>query len=496
MYDTKYTIMLYKNARLLTAQREYGMAGGALADELNTARQIGLEDMLEARERRSRRQSALQASYPGCTMVCFTMNIAGPVKNTPLIRRGFLHGCSLLRQQLMRLRKKPVHEVLWDEATGNEGYFVIDLPASAVKRMTSEIEDQDPIGRLFDMDVLDASGRKLDREEIGLSGRSCLLCSLPAKVCARSRTHSVALLQEKTWELLAESAREHDLTNIARDACRALLYEVCTTPKPGLVDRANSGSHRDMDIFTFMDSAAALQPYFRRCAKIGMDCKDPPEMVRRLRDAGAAAERDMLAATGGVNTHKGAIFSIGIACAALGRLDPSRRSDPEAVLEECGRVAAALTGDDFARLDRIRESGNIESLEDDAFTVGERLYLQHGIRGVRGQAMDGFPAVLRAGLPVLERELAAGADLNRAGSVAMLAILCADTDTNLIARGGRQKQLAATAQVEALLDHTPSPSEDAIIQLDRQFTKEGLSPGGSADLLGLCYLLHFLKERC
>ena len=488
------------------------MARSSFTEELKKAYEISLPDMLDARERRSNRQSELRAAHPGCTMVCFTMNIAGPIKNTPLIRRGFLHGCALFRQQLMRLRKKAVHEVLWDEPTGNEGYFMVDLPAARVKRLTVEIEDRDPVGRLFDMDVLDADGRKLDREELGLSGRTCLLCDLPAKVCSRSRTHTVAQLQERTWEMLAEFVREHDLTVIARDACRALLYEVCTTPKPGLVDRANSGSHRDMDIFTFMDSAAALQPYFRRCAEIGMDfrrcgetgmsspntgqpSKNDTGMVRLLREAGAAAERDMLSVTGGVNTHKGAIFSMGIACAALGRTDHSRWSDPEAVLAECGRIATALAGDDFAKLDRMIESQGKDSLAESSLTVGEKLYLQYGIRGVRGQAMDGFPAVLHAGLPVLERELAAGADLNRAGSVAMLAILCADTDTNLIARGGLQTALAVTGQVTDLLEKTPSPAEAVISALDRQFIEDDLSPGGSADLLGLCYLLHFMKQE-
>ena len=218
-------------------------------------------------------------------------------------------------------------------------------------------------------------------------------------------------------------------------------------------------------------------------------------MVRLLREAGAAAERDMLSVTGGVNTHKGAIFSMGIACAALGRTDHSRWSDPEAVLAECGQIASALAGDDFAKLDRMIESQGKDSLAECSLTVGEKLYLHYGIRGVRGQAMDGFPAVLHAGLPVLERELAAGADLNRAGSVAMLAILCADTDTNLIARGGLQTALAVTGQVTDLLEKTPSPAEAVISALDRQFIEDDLSPGGSADLLGLCYLLHFIKEE-
>lgn len=446
--------------------------------------EVSLAEMLEARERRVFRQQELMRAYPGMTLVCFTMNIAGPVKNSPLIRRGFSHGCALLRQQLMRFRQKPVYEAVFDETTGNEGYFVLDIPPLTVKRMTADLEDHDRIGRLFDMDVLDGEGGKVDREELGLAPRTCLLCGQPAKACARSRAHTVAELQEKTNRMLEGFVRAHDLQTIAQDACRALLYEVCTTPKPGLVDQNNSGSHKDMDIFTFMDSAAALQPYFYRCGEIGMDNrkKTPEETFSLLRQAGVEAERSMFRVTNGVNTHKGAIFSVGLACAALGRLDHEKWSDPAAVLTACGELAAGITERDFKDLT-------------DARTVGEKLYLQYGIRGVRGQAEDGFPAVLNGGLPVLERELSAGADINRAGSVALLAIICADTDTNLIARGGRQLQLDVTAQIDALLKEQASPSYATIMQLDCEFIDKNLSPGGSADLLGLCYLLHFLKTE-
>ena len=260
-----------------------------------------------------------------------------------------------------------------------------------------------------------------------------------------------------------------------------------------------------MDIFTFMDSAASLQPYFRLCGEIGMDTRDasPEETFRQIRQAGVAAERDMLEVTHGVNTHKGAIFSIGIACAALGRLEHSLWKDPASVLAECGRIAAGVASRDFAKLSA--KTGAAETADNTAsetsvpagtpLTSGEKLYLRYGIRGVRGQAEDGFPAVLYEGLPVLEKELAAGTDINRAGSVAMLAILCADTDTNLIARGGRQLQLEVTEQVRRLLEKTSSPEEKVIIDLDQQFIERNLSPGGSADLLGLCYLLHFLKSE-
>ena len=245
-----------------------------------------------------------------------------------------------------------------------------------------------------------------------------------------------------------------------------------------------------MDIFTFMDSAAALQPYFRHCGEIGMDTRtrEPSETFRQIRLAGMAAERDMLRVTHGVNTHKGAIFSMGIVCAALGRMNHAQWSSPEAVLSECGRIADGIMKTDFQKKTHTEEAGA------PARTTGEKLFLQYGIRGVRGQAEDGFPAVLHAGLPALERELSRGADINRAGSVALLELLCADTDTNLVARSDLQTQKEVTEQIRCLLAETPSPDEAAIADLDRQFIEKNLSPGGSADLLGLCYLLHFLKE--
>ena len=365
-------------------------------------REVTLPDMLEARDRRVWRQQELRDRYPGLTMVCFTMNIAGPVKNSPLIRRGFLYGCSQIRQQLMRIRKRAEYEVLFDEFTGNEGYFMIALPPLEVKRMTVEVEDGEPVGRLFDMDVLDPDGRKLDRTELNadrspdsgshsvsaagrIRPRTCLLCGRPAKECARNRTHTVGQLQEKTMQVLTGFVRERDLQTIARDACRALLYEVCTTPKPGLVDRVNTGSHRDMDIFTFMDSAAALQPYFRRCGEIGMATRDasPEETFRQIRQAGVAAERDMLEVTHGVNTHKGAVFSVGIACAALGRLDHSLWKDPASVLAECGRIAAGIASRDFAKLAASTNAAEradsaaaeVPAPADTPLTAGEKLYL-------------------------------------------------------------------------------------------------------------------------
>ena len=112
----------------------------------------------------------------------------------------------------------------------------------------------------------------------------------------------------------------------------------------------------------------------------------------------------MLDATGGVNTHKGAVFSVGIVCAALGRLDRSLWAEAARVLAEVSAMTAGLTEKDFAGV-----------TAENAATVGQKLYIQYGITGVRGQVEAGLPAVLNVGLPVLEEGLAKGYDFDRVG---------------------------------------------------------------------------------
>ncbi len=451
----------------------------------NKEERVELKDMLAARERRALTQKELLGRYH-LPLISFTMNIAGPVKNSGLIRRGFAHGHQLIHEQLMRIKKGVVAEFLFDAPTGSEGYYVLDMDPLFIKRMTCELEDTDSIGRLFDMDVIGTDGMKLDRGLIGQSGRQCLICGKPAAECARNRTHTVEELKERTDAMLLAFIRDHDAELIARNALRALLYEVSTTPKPGLVDRINNGSHKDMDFFTFLDSSAALAPYFKKCALIGMDTRDEdgPSVFGKIRIAGAKAERAMVRATNGVNTHKGAIFSVGIVACALGRLDPSKWKDASAVLTSSAEIVAGITERDFRDL-----------TEETARTVGQKLYLQYGIRGVRGQAEDGFPAVLEAGYPALKKALAGGAHINRAGSISLLAILAGSTDTNLIARGSREIQLEVRKKTEELLRGETAPSEDRIREMDEDFMKRNLSPGGSADLLGVSYLLHFMSEE-
>lgn len=438
-----------------------------------------LFEILAAREDRAAKQKQLLCQFQK-PLLCFTMNIPGPEKWNRDIAIGFFVGSRML---LNALGSKLCH---WEErvtSAGGEGYFVCDMPVKELKQLAVDLEEAASIGRLFDMDVLDIDGRKLQQTELGHPPRTCLLCDNQAAICASRRAHRLEELTERVGFLLYLTARQDFAEYIAVNAYFALNREVSTTPKPGLVDKNNQGSHPDMDIRHFFVSANALRPYFCRFAETGYLTRDlsPAETFARIREIGKEAETAMLAATRGVNTHKGAIFSLGLLCAAAGRLSPADWQ-PERLLAECAAMTKGITEKDFAGI----------TLEN-AKTAGEKLYAQYGIAGVRGQAEAGFPAVKNVGLPVFRQALEKGLSVNDAGCIALLHLIAATDDTNLIHRSDRQTQLQIKAKIAALLEKDPFPAMSVIEQLDQEFIQKNLSPGGSADLLAVTYFLQFLN---
>ena len=436
---------------------------------------VTLTEILDAREKRAMRQKELLAEYQK-PIVSFTMNIPGPVKLDRDVSIGFFVGCRLLRDALAG---KILHAEEHRKETGCEAFFVVDLPANQLKELTVDLEDGDSVGRLFDMDVLDVDGHAISRETLGYPRRGCLICMEDAVVCARSRAHSVEELRDRTDFLLYLAARQHMAEYIAVRAYLALLQEVKTTPKPGLVDRRNSGSHKDMDMRHFFASANALRPFFCRFAEKGYLTRDmdATETFRQIRSIGMEAETAMLEATHGVNTHKGAIFTMGLMCAACGRLGPDNWQ-AENILAEVAKMTAGVVENDFVGI-----------TAENAKTPGEKLYISYGITGIRGQAEAGFPAILNKGLPVLKEGLAQGLTLNDAGAAALLHLLTVTEDTNIIHRSDVQTLKDVQAQVSAILQDTPYPEMAVLENLDQQFIEKNLSPGGTADLLAVTYFL-------
>lgn len=456
--------------------------------------EVTVPDMMQAREARFFMQQTMLARYPGAALVCLTMNVAGAVKTTPAIERAFAWGMEKIRAVLAA--EKLLFEADIHEKTGPEAVFVFMGDATEVKRRLCLLEDGAAMGRLLDIDVIRPDGEKIARTQIGLPARKCLLCGQDAPVCARSRAHTVKELFERTHAIIDAHFAAQYVKRTAQQAQRALLYEVAIMPKPGLVDRANTGAHTDMDIFSFIDSACALRDYFEVCVQTGLDCreKDPQECFDRLRTPGLLAEQAMNSATGGVNTHKGAIFSLGIYCAALGMGYDGETSDVHAALVRCGEMTRARMAQELERIGA-----------QEARTFGEAIYKKSRIGGVRAEAASGFAAVRESSLPRLHEALAAGLNLNDAGLCALVSLMARTQDTNAVRRGGekwaeriRESAVGLHARITGLLDEGRLAGQmesikQVLARWDEAMSEKGISPGGCADLLALTLLAHFME---
>lgn len=232
--------------------------------------------------------------------------------------------------------------------------------------------------------------------------------------------------------------------DIARMAREALEREVLLTPKPGLVDAANTGAHRDMDKDTFLHSAAALEPWFRVLAETGEQLagQEPAAVLPHLRPIGLKAEQDMYAATGGVNTHKGALFSLGLLCAAGGRLSAGKQLlTAESLCAVCGAMTAGITQRELHDRD----------------THGRMAHADYGAKGVRGEAESGFASVRRLALPYLAEE--------NGPYLALLSLITHVRDTNVLHRAGEEGLRWLQGRAKAILKDFSIPELE---RLDRE----------------------------
>lgn len=448
-------------------------------------KQVTAADMMAGRERRVARQRELLAQ--GGSLISFTLNIPGPLKLSPLWERGFNEGCRLIEARLAQEKWQVKQVRKYTEHTGYEAFWLLAAPADGLKRAMVAVEDGCSIGRLFDVDVLDAEGVPLSRSDLGLPVRTCLLCGQPAHVCGRSRAHSTDQLLARINGLLQYYFLQRQADRAASLSCRAMLTEVSVTPKPGLVDRHDPGSHRDMDFYTFIDSAATLTPWFRRFFLLGAELAriDPGPAFDRLRFPGMLAEADMFAATGGVNTHKGMIFSLALLNAAWGRL--------YARGEE---VASSTLLDEAAALASAQMERELAGASASSATAGMRLKALCGAGGVRAEAAAGFPTARQVGLPLLTAYLRLGMDRDRAGGLTLLALMAHSEDSNVFSRCGRVVQQELRRQMEKLSDRGEPLTPEELSELNQEFCRLNISPGGAADLLALTFFLYFLDKDC
>lgn len=277
-----------------------------------------------------------------------------------------------------------------------------------------------------------------------------------------------------------------DLQKVGQYLTQAILLEVSTHPKPGLVTRLSNGAHKDMSIFTFMMSSAVLSKAFNDLQDIGQAHRGTlAELFCKMRSYGVGAEAELLRVTKGVNTQRGILFAGGIVSAVSGyamNMGLSR----DALLPLIKEMAAGLVAKELKNLDHA------------AMTAGEKLYYKYGITGIRGEVENGFPSVVNYGLPALEDAFDKGATINDALVHALIALMTVVEDSNVIWRTDYDTLLEVQRIAKNILSLGSVFTEKgrmAIAETERYFLQRRISPGGSADLLSVTITLYLLEHK-
>ncbi len=443
------------------------------------------EKILTARERRAALRE--QCAQTGKASLSLTLNVPGYPKSSPLLSAFFDAALVDLRRHLRayRIAIDTAREVKQVDEAGD--FYLVPLhdgrPLSDLKALCEAFEEGHPLGRILDVDIADNRLQPVSSQKLKL----CLLCDKPAVVCMREGTHPHTELREhllsRIGRCLADRDKRRTCRRLAELALKAILYEITVSPKPGLVDRFEQGSHRDMDYFTFLDSTAAIAARFEELAAAGWSFTDGDlrGALPLLRAVGLEMEEAMFAATKGVNTQKGLIFLMGLALFSSAR-----------AIARDGVLRAGSCREAIAAICRDLVRDELATADDDA-THGAACFRRYGgeYGGVRKEAEEGLPSVFDHGLPELEAALAdagdaAAARLNEALTRTLLRLMAVVNDTNILHR--RDPATLKTVQdlaKQVLAARTEKDGRERYEQLIDCCRREYVSPGGSADLLAV-----------
>jgi len=390
---------------------------------------------------------------------------------------AFFHSCLRDLKYTLIAHRIDIHEKETIEICDAAGDFYLvpfsvdHLNLTEIKQIGEDFEETHPLGRFIDVDFNDRQGNSVS------SGKSklCFFCKeKPAIECRRENVHDFDELRSFMFSEMAEYSRKKREELIAKKlsslAQQAILREISLTPKPGLVDQFSSGSHKDMDYQIFIESTAAISPWFGELVKAGFTFqdRDPTQALPIIRNIGMRMEAAMFEATRNVNTQKGIIFLMGLSLFACGKL--FRQSDHFQV-------------DEFRSIINGICKDLVENEMSSSMTLGkshgEKIFLKYGFSGARGEAESGLATVFNFGLP----ELIHVKQLNDESLInCLLAIAANNDDTNILYRTNTQtlenfKKLSKVALVNFNIENY-----HAVIKFCQQ---ENISPGGSADLLAV-----------
>ncbi len=453
-----------------------------------------LSKILSARDKRAFLRQSI--SKENKASISLTLNIPGIAKSNELITSFFTQILSELQIYLTAHRifidkKKQINTI---DAAGN--FFLVPLICKTkevgktkylknLKLITEEFETSHKVGRFIDIDITNFAGEAVSSRK----NKLCFFCKeQPAIYCMRDKRHSFAELRNyflsEIKKYLKSIQKKETIRKISSTALKSILYEVSLSPKPGLVDFESSGSHTDMNYYTFIDSSSVLSSFFTQTATAGYEFSDDlSKALPVIRTIGLKSEEKMFEATHGANTQKGLIFLMGLTVFSIAYMEAQE-------MKICSESFSKITS---SICHNIIDNELVNNTNRNS-THGEKCFSKYGniAGGARLEAQNGFPTVIKFALPVLSENLFLNSInkkeiINIALQKTLIAIIAKNNDTNILFRGGEGilNELQNRAEKTLYSDNFHRDYEKLTVFC----SKNNISPGGSADLLAITIFL-------
>ena len=430
------------------------MSSGASVSESGLQRAL-----LAARDHRQHMLDlALEGASKRAAIITVGTNIPGEDKHLPGVSRLMKDGLEALRERMPLDALASVCDALGPFLVARSG-----LSPDSAKRIAIATETRDPAARLLDVDVYCADGRPVDRIALGQPPRTCLVCGQPAGTCMRLRRHSHSEIQARARALLSPLAslpRRVDPEVLAGSLVEGALQELDLSPKPGLVDRFDPGSHPDLTYASMRASALLLEVYFEDILRCHRGRRPLEDFVQ----AGLAAEQRMVRAVR-TNSHKGYIFLSGLllmgACECQGGMEALRRA--------IAGLASRFFGTSFP------------------------AHAAHGPRlgGIRDETLRGLPSIFEHGWPRYREALSMGWPVEEAGFMLMGVLMQHVEDSTAIRRCGQaglSRLRRDGSALQRLVGRCGDP-RPRLSALNHDYQAMNLTMGGVADCMGLTFAL-------
>ncbi|WP_413111778.1 triphosphoribosyl-dephospho-CoA synthase [Thaumasiovibrio sp. DFM-14] len=290
-----------------------------------------------------------------------------------------------------------------------------------------------------------------------------------------------------TTQLLVTTKFNAQAWHIASLLHQGVLHEVACSSKPGLVCPESQGAHNDMNFHSFISGSTAMLPAFYQAAQIGQQAQIcDRNLFEALRQYGSIWEQKLMLATRGVNTHRGMLFVGSLAAAAAAQ--KSAKTGKIYALDIAEGISEMTLG-----LCERELQNNAEPR-----SYGERLFKQHGVKGIRGEVEGGLPSVIYYALPALQVGLMQSGNLERSLQHTLLSLMAEVEDTTVLHRGGIEGLRWLQQQARYVLSQGSVFSSSGLASyqlLIQQCLARRLSPGGCADLLALSSAIYLMEHQ-